>query len=100
MHFQHDNYGFSVPVVFRSKARCEGKGQGWPVSEASALGLPLSSTATQLRDTTGTPCGLACQPPRTALRLLARVWAITGETRLAANVDKLTEPAIIMLEVH
>ena len=23
---QHDNYGFSVPVVFRSKAQCEGNG--------------------------------------------------------------------------
>jgi hypothetical protein len=24
--FQHDNYGFSVPVVFRSKAQCKAKG--------------------------------------------------------------------------
>ena len=28
-------------------------------------------------------------------------WAtLTGETRLAANLDKLTEPAIIIWEVH
>ena len=85
---------------FAARRGAKARAKAGPVSEASALGLPLSSTATQLRDTTGTPCGLACQPPRTALRLLARVWAITGETRLAANVDKLTEPAIIMLEVH
>jgi len=26
VHFQHDNYGFNITVVFRSKAQCEGKG--------------------------------------------------------------------------
>jgi hypothetical protein len=51
--FQCNNYEFSVPVVFRSKAHCEGKGHS-----------------------------------------LAR------EPRLAVNVDKLTEHAIITLKEH
>jgi hypothetical protein len=50
---QHDNYGFSAPVVFRSKTQCAGKDHSF-----------------------------AC------------------EARLAVNVDKLTELAIIMLKEH
>jgi hypothetical protein len=51
--FQHDNYGFSVPVVFRS--------------------------------------GVA---------VLDKGTAIACEARLAVNLDKLTELAIIMLKEH
>jgi hypothetical protein len=48
----------------------------------------------------GAPCGLACQRPWTALRLLARATAIPGEARLARNADKPTASAIIMLTEH
>ncbi len=86
--FQPDYYGFSVPVVFRSKAQCEGDGR-----------------------TLVEHCNAAAEHHRDALRVslsrstdcvapLAKGAAIACEARLAVNVDKLTEPAIIMLKEH
>ncbi len=49
---------------------------------AKAMANSLSSTATQRRGTTGTPFGLACQRPRTALHLLARGWPLPARRAL------------------
>ena len=86
--FQHDNCGFSVPVVFRSKVQCEGNG------------VPLSSTARRMRDTTGTPLRVGLSTPTDSVASLAKGVAIVCETRLAVNVGKPTEIAIIMLKDH
>jgi len=69
---------FSVPVVFRSKTLGAGNGQS------------LSSTATQLRDTTGTPEGLDCQHPWQRCPS-CKGLAIRYEARLAMNADRPTE---------
>jgi hypothetical protein len=85
--YQGDNYGFSVPVVFRSKAQCEGNDflvEHWNAAAGhhrDALRVSLS-----------TPTD--CVPP------LDKGMAIVGEARLAVNVDKLTELAIITLIEH
>ena len=57
---------------------------------AKAMAISLSSTGTQLRDTTGTPFGLACQRPRSATHNapivgapLDKEVAIAYELRLA-----------------
>ena len=88
MLFQRDNYGFSPPVVFRSKAQCEGNGY--------TLGEHWNADAGHHRDalrvSLSTPTG--CVAP------LAKGMAIACEARLAVNVDKLTELAIITLEEH
>jgi hypothetical protein len=82
---QHDNYGFSVPVGFRSKAQCEGNGH--------SLGKHCNAAAGHHRDalrvSLSTPSD--CVPP------LDKGMTIVGKARLAVNVDKLTESAIIML---
>jgi hypothetical protein len=64
---QHDNYGFSVPVVFRSKTQCESKTQNTRFARGASFGQSL----VEYRN-----------------------------ARLAVNVDKLTEFAIIMLKEH
>ena len=88
MLFQHYNYGFSVPVLFRSKAQCEAQG-------------PFPCRALQRG------CGTATGMPRVSLSTptdcvapLNKGVAIVCEARLAVNVDKLTELAIIMLKEH
>jgi len=86
--FQHDNYGFSAPVVFRSKTQCPSKG------------IPLSSTATQRRDTTGSARRVSLSTSTDCVVPLAKGTAIACDARLAVNVDKLTELAITMLEEH
>ena len=86
--YQCDNYGFSVPVVFCSKAQCEGNGyslvEHWNAAvehHRDALRVSLSTS----KD---------CVPP------LDKGMAIACEARLAVNVDKLTELAIITLIEH
>gem|GEM_PF-1365856 len=88
MFLQQYNYGFSVPVVFRSKTQCAGKGH------------PLAKR-----------CNAAAKHHRDALRVslststdgvapLDKGLALVCEARLAVNVDKLTERAIILLKEH
>ena len=88
MLLQRDNYGFSAPVMFRSKAQCAGK--GYPLSKrcngaaghhGSALRVSLSAF-------------MDCVAP------LDKGVAIACEARLAMNADKLTEPAVITLKEH
>ena len=86
--YQCDNYGFSVPVVFRSKAQCEGNGQFLVEYCNAAAGHHRDA----LRVSLSTPTD--CVAP------LAKGVAIACGARLAVNVDKLTEPAIITLKEH
>ena len=88
MLYQGDNYVFSVPVVFRSKAQCEGNGHSLFDHWNAAAGRHRNA----LRVSLSTPT--ACVPP------LDKGMAIAGEARLAVNVDKLTELAIITLIEH
>jgi len=83
-----DNYGFSVPVVFRSKAQCEGNGY----SLVEHLNVAAGHHRDALRVSLSTPTD--CVPP------LDKGMTIVGKARLAVNVDKLTELAIITWIEH
>jgi len=83
---QYDNYGFSAPVVFRSKAQCAGNGRTLVKQCNAAAGHHRGA----LRVSLSTPTN--CVVP------LAKGTAIAFEARLVVNVDKLTELAIIMLQ--
>ena len=88
MLYPCDNYGFSVPVVFRSKAQCEGNGHSlverWNAAAEHHRGA--------LRVSLSTPTD--CVAP------LDKGAAIACEACLAVNVDKLTELAIITSKEH
>ena len=88
MLYQCDNYGFSDPVVFCSKAQCEGNGQ----SLVEYCNADAGHHRVALRVSLSTPTD--CVAP------LAKGLAIACEERLAVNVDKLTELAIITLKEH
>ncbi len=82
MLFQGDNYGFSIPVVFRSKAQCEANGRSlggrWNVGvghHRSALRVSLS-------------------PPTDCVLPLGKGATIACEARLAVSGGKLTELAM------
>ncbi len=88
MLYPCDNYVFSIPVVFRSKAQCERNGQ--------SIAERWNAVAKHHRDalwvSLSTPTD--CVPP------LGKGPDIAGETRLAVSVDKLTEPAVITWIEH
>ncbi len=84
--FQCNNYGFSVPVVFRGKAQCESKGTSLVEYCNAAAGHYREALRVSLSTSTD------CVAP------LAKGPAITGEACLAMNVGKLTESAIITLK--
>jgi len=86
--YQGDNYGFSVPVVFRSKAQCESNGRSLVEHWNAAAGHHRDALRVSLSTSTD------CVPP------LGKGVAITCEARLAVNLDKLTELAIITLIEH
>ena len=88
MHYPCDNYGFSVPVVFRSKAQCEGN--GYSLVEHCNAAAEHHSDALRVSLSTPTDCVAPLDKGR----------AIACEARLAVNVDKLTELAIIMFKEH
>ena len=88
MLFQYYNYGFSVPVVFRSKAQCEGNGHSLVDHCNAAAGHHRDALRVSL--STPTNCVVS----------LDKGMAIACETRLAVNVGKLTELAIIILKEH
>jgi hypothetical protein len=85
---QRDNYGFSVPVMFHNKAQCEGPGR--------ALVEHCNAVAEHHREA----LRVSLATPTDCVASLAKGVAIDCETRLAVNVDKLTEFAIIALEEH
>ncbi len=88
MLYPSDNYGFSVPVVFRSKALCEGNDH----SIAEHWNAAVRHHRDALRGSLSTATD--CVPS------LAKGLAIACETRLAVAVDKLTELAIIAWVEH
>ena len=71
MLFQCDNYGFSVPVVFRSKAQCAGNGRTLAKHRNVAAGHHRDALRVSLSTSTD------CVP------LLDKGTAIAGEARLA-----------------
>ncbi len=88
MLYPCNNYVFSVPVVFRSKAQCDGNGYSldeyWNVvagHHRDALWVSLSM-------------------PTDCVAPLDKGLAIVCEARLAVNIDKLTEHAIIARIEH
>ena len=88
MLYQCDNYGFSIPVVFRSKAQCEGNGY--------SLTKRCNEAAEHHRDA----LRVSLSTPTDCVAPLDKGMAIICEVRLAVNVDKLTELAIITLMEH
>ena len=88
MLYPSDNYEFSVPVVLRSKAQCEGNGY----SLVEHWNAAAKHHRDALRVSLSTPTG--CVPP------LDKGMTIACEARLAVNLDKLTELAIITLIEH
>ncbi len=94
MLFQCDNYGFSVPVVFRSKALCAGNGRTLVKHSNAAAGHHRDALRVSLSKPTASPKAPTFGAP------LAKGTAIAFEVRLAVNVDKLTELVIIMLKKH
>ena len=73
-------------MVFRSKAQCEGNGYSLVEYWNEAAGHHRDALRVSLSMPTD------CVPP------LDKGMAIICEARLAVNVDKLTEPAIIILK--
>ncbi len=94
MLLQHDNYGFSVPVVFRSKALCAGNGRTLVKHSNAVAGHHRDALRVSLSRSTASPKAPTFGAP------LAKGTAIACEARLAVNLDKLTELAIIMLKVR
>ena len=88
MLLQQHNYGFSVPVVFRNKAQCAGNGRTLVKHCNAVAGHHRSALRVSLSGSTD------CVVP------LDKGVAIACEARLAVNPDKLTEPAIMLLEEH
>jgi len=84
----YDNCGFSVPVVLRSKAQCEGNGYSLVEHWNAAAGHHRDA----LRVGLSTPTD--CVAP------LDKGIAIAGETRLAVHVDKPTEPTVVTWTEH
>ena len=88
MFHRYDNYGFSVPVVFRSKAQCAGNGH--------SLDEHWNAVAEHHRDA----LRVSLSMPTDCVSPLDKGVAIAYEARLAVNVDKLTELAIITSMEH
>ena len=88
MLYPCDNYEFSVPVEFRSKAQCEGNGHSLVEHWNEAAGHHRDALRVSL------------STPTDGVAPLDKGAAIACEVRLAVNVDKLTELAIITLIEH
>ena len=78
-----DIAGFSVAVVFRSKAQCAGNGYFLPKCCNAAAGYH------------GNALWVNLSMPMDCVDPLGHGSAIVGEVRLAMNIDKLTEPGNI-----
>ena len=100
MLLQHDNYGFSVPVVFRSKAQCEGKTQSTRFARGASFGHSLVEYCNAVVGHHRDALRVSLSTPTDCVAPLAKGVAIASEARLAVNVDKLTGLAIIMLKEH
>jgi len=83
-----DNCGFSVPVVLRSKAQCEGNGYSLVEHWNAAAGHHRDALRVDL------------STPTDGVAPLDKGIAIACEARLAVNVDKPTEPVVITWTEH
>ena len=90
MLYPYDNDGFSVPVVSRSKAQCEGYGNGYFLGEHWNAAAGHHRDALRGSLSTSTDC---VAPVDNGI-------AINYEAHLAVNVDKQTELAIITRIEH
>ena len=88
MLFQCDNYGFSDPVGFRSKAQCEANGRSLVEHWNTVAGHHRVALRVSLSMPTN------CVAP------FGKGTTIACEARLAVDIDKLTELAIITLKEH
>ena len=88
MLLQQHNYGFSAPVVVRNKAQCAGNGSTIVKHCNTVAGHHRNAPRVSLSGSTD------CVVP------LDKGVALACEARLAVNPDKLTEPAIMLLEEH
>ena len=88
MLLQPNNDGFSVPVVSRSKAQCEGNGY--------SLSKRWNEVARYHRDA----LWVSLSTPMDYVAPLDKGTTIACEVRLAMSLDKLTEPVIIRLKEH
>ena len=88
MLHQPYNYGFSVPVVARSKAQRAVKGH--------SLGKRCNAGAGHHRDARR----VSLCAPTDCVAPLGKGMAIASEARLAVDAHKLTELAIIRLKEH
>ena len=79
MLLQGNNYGFSVPVVFRSKAQCEGNGH----SLAEYCNVVAGHHRGALRVSLSTPTDCRRLKAPTVGAPLAKEMAIACESRLA-----------------
>ena len=99
MLLQHDNYGFSVPVVFRSKAQHAGNGRTLVKCCNAAAELHRGALRVSLSRPTDCVVPLAKGTARAGPASEASALGLACEARLA-SLDKLTELAIIMLQEH
>jgi hypothetical protein len=96
---QHDNYEFSVPVVFRSKAQCAGNGRTLVKHCNAVAGHHRSALWVSLSGPTDCVVPLDKGAARAGPASEASALGLACEVRLASP-DKLTELAIIMLKEH
>ncbi len=97
MLYQHDNCEFSVPVVFCSKALCAGNGRTL-VKHCTKSRRPEATRLTAGHH--GNALRVSLSKSTDCVAPLAKGTAIACEVRLAVNLDKLTELAIIILKEH
>ena len=100
MLYPSDNYGFSVPVVFRSKALCEGNGYSIVEHWNAAAGDHRDALRVSLSTPTDCVPSLAKGMAKAGPASEASALGLACETRLAVAVDKLTELAIITWVEH
>ena len=76
--FQYDNYGFSVPVVFRSKAQCEGNGH----SLVECCNAAAGHHRVALRVSLSTPTDCVAYKRLPLVHLLPREWPLPARRAL------------------
>jgi hypothetical protein len=97
---QHDNYGFSAPVVFRNNAQCAGNGRTLVKHCNAVAGHHRNALRVSLSGPTDCVVPLDKGTARAGPMSEANALGLAYEARLAVNPDKLTELAIIMLKEH
>ena len=97
---QHDNCEFSAPVVFRNKAQCAGNGLTLVKHCNAVAGHHRSALRVSLSGSTDCVVPLDKGVARAGPASEASALGLACEARLAVDVDRLTELAIITLKEH